>query len=259
MPERLKPSDRLEWSHYGHQHLQRYRFALQKLEGTRVLDMACGVGYGSYIMSQGRGREVTGIDLDKQAIEYGNKHYKRSGLRLVNADALHWQSEGDPFDTVVSFETIEHLPNPQSFVSRVAKLIKPGGRFLVSAPNILQHQKAAEPIANPYHLNEPDHATLCTWLEPFFVVEEEWEQSTVVTPGSDSFSALRAEADELQRRWWLRAANRLESFVRGKGSCDTVKHRREVSPRMVGSTDIFPLLPERREDCEVFLFVCRRF
>jgi len=258
MPERLEPDNRAEWRQHGHQHLQRYRFALQKIEGQRVLDMACGVGYGSYVMSQGRDREVTGLDLDADAIKYGNAHYARPGLRFINADALNWEHNVVPFDTIVSFETIEHLPNPKAFMARVAELIRPGGRFLVSAPNILQHQRAPEPVENPYHLNEPDYATLCGWLEPFFIIEEEWEQSTLLTPGADHFTSLRQEADQLHRRWWLRAANRIESFMRGKKPQKAVRQRLPAAPRMVGSTDIFPLLPERREDCEVFLFVCRR-
>lgn len=258
MPERLEPANRPEWRQFGHQHLQRYRFALGRIEGPRVLDLACGVGYGSYVLAQAPGRNVTGIDLDPQAIAYGHAHYQRPGLRLLNGDALKWQNDGAPFDTIVSFETIEHLPEPAAFVARIASLLKPGGVFLVSAPNTLQHKLAPEPVENEFHLSEPDYATLCSWLQPHFTLEAEWEQSTVTPPGLDELDGLSRESEVLRSRWWLRAANRLEGGWRA-----LLGRRRPVRPpsrraHFVSSTDIFPLLPERRAECEVFVFVCRR-
>jgi SAM-dependent methyltransferase len=258
MPERLEPSNKPEWRQYGHQHLQRYRFALQQIEGKRLLDLACGVGYGSYVLAQAHGRDVTGIDLDASAIAYGKSHYNREGLRLINADALLWENDGEPFDSVVSFETIEHLPSPVEFVARVAKLIKSGGIFVVSAPNILQHKGAPEPIHNPWHLNEPDYATLCSWLRPHFTIESEWEQSRVVPVGLESLGTVRRELDAINRRWWLRAANRIESFLRGGAPDAPSNVKKGNALPMVSFTEIVPLLPERRNDCDVFLFVCRR-
>ena len=258
MPERLEPANHAEWRQFGRQHLQRYQFALERIEGTRVLDLACGVGYGSYVLAQAPAREVTGIDLDPRAIAYGHAHYHRPGLRLLSGDALKWQNDGAPFDTIVSFETIEHLPEPAAFVAHVAGLLKPGGIFLVSAPNTLQHKLAPEPIENQFHLSEPDYAMLCTWLQPHFSIEAEWEQSPVNPAGVDELDGLSRESDVQRSRWWLRAANRVEGVLR-----TLLGQHRLVRPlarqsSFVVSTDIWPLLPERRAACEVFVFVCRR-
>ena len=258
MPERLEPTQRAEWRQFGHQHLQRYRFALERIEGLRVLDLACGVGYGSYVLAQVPGRSVTGLDLSPAAIAYGGAHYQRPGLRLCQADALTWTNDGAPFDTVVSFETIEHLPDPVTFVARIAALMKPGGRLLVSAPNTLQHKRAPEPIENDFHLSEPDYATFCAWLEPHFTIEAEWEQSSVTPPGLDEVDGLGREADALRRRWWLRAANRIEGGLRALFEASGPSRRAGRPAHFVASTDILPLLPERRAECEVFVFVCRR-
>jgi SAM-dependent methyltransferase len=258
MPERLEPANHAEWRQFGHRHLQRYQFALGRIEGTRVLDLACGVGYGSYVLAQAPGREVTGIDLDPQAIAYGHAHYPRTGLRLLCGDALQWQNDGAPFDTIVSFETIEHLSEPAAFVARIAGFLKPGGLLVVSAPNTLQHQLAPEPIENEFHLSEPDYPTFCSWLQPHFTIEAEWEQSTVTHPGLDELDGLSRESAVLRSRWWLRAANRLENGLR-----TPFGHRHPLRPParrapFVASTEIWPLLPERRAACEVFVFVCRR-
>lgn len=258
MPERFTPAEHNEWRHYGHQHLQRYRFALGMIEGRRVLDLACGVGFGSYVMAGAQGREVTGIDLNEEAIVYGRSCYKRPGLRLISADALQWQNNGALFDTVVSFETIEHLPDPVAFVARVAEFLKPGGVFIVSAPNTLQHKLAPDPIPNPYHLSEPDYATLCSWLTPHFTIEAEWEQSTVLPPGLEEIGPLHHEVHSLRGRLWLRLANRVESLLSGASARPPASAKPLRRRPMIGFSDIMPLLPERREDCEVFLFVCRR-
>jgi SAM-dependent methyltransferase len=258
MPERLEPSNQSEWRQFGHQHVQRYRFALQRSEGNRVLDLACGVGYGSYILSQARGREVTGIDLSAEAIRYGQAHYQRPGLRLVQADALAWQNDGAAFDTIVSFETIEHLPDPAAFVAQTARLLKPGGLLIVSAPNTLQFKKAPVPVDNEFHLNEPDYPTLCGWLRPWYAIEEEWEQSPVLPPGGEDIGELRRELDEQRGHWWLRAANRGERILRGLTGTARISRPAARSPAVALVTDVFPLLPERRPHCEVFILVCRR-
>lgn len=258
MPERLEPSNHTEWSRFGHQHLQRYRFALERIEGRRVLDLACGVGYGSFVLSQAEGRDVTGIDLDPHAVAYGEAHYRREGLRLLQGNALTWQNDGAPFDSVVSFETIEHLPDAPAFIARVAALIKPGGLFIVSAPNTLQHKLAPDPVSNEFHLSEPDYPTLCDWLLPHFRIEAEWEQSSVRPPGLDSIANLAGEIEKVNRRWWLRAANRIEGALRALFRTGVRLEPIHSQPSFLATTDIFPLLPERRSACEVFVFVCRR-
>jgi SAM-dependent methyltransferase len=113
----------LEGIHLGH--IRRYQFARDFVAG-KVLDAACGVGYGSRMLHDAC-CDVTGIDLEPEAIEYARKHY--SGPRYEVGDVREYAGE---FNWIVSFETLEHLPDPE----RMLKNFRLIGDFLVvSTPN----------------------------------------------------------------------------------------------------------------------------
>lgn len=114
-------------------HLDRYRTASEYVVDKKVLDIACGVGYGSQILSQSRATSVVGVDICAETIEYAKETYQGPSLTYVCADAekFEWPHK---FECIVSFETIEHLPHPEVFLSRVRELLIPGGRLLLSAP-----------------------------------------------------------------------------------------------------------------------------
>lgn len=113
-------------------HVNRYRFAAEhipKKEGLkRVLDLACGCGYGSKIL-QDAGYEVTGVDCELSAIEYAEKHYPGPNYRLGRLQ--HYPFGG--FDFAVSFETIEHLPDPLAFLRALKSSVIFG--LIASVPN----------------------------------------------------------------------------------------------------------------------------
>ena len=88
-------------------HLERYLFAGTRLKG-RVLDAACGCGYGTHILKKA-GCDVTGVDIDPTAIEFAERHWE--GAKYACLD-LNSQTPHEAFDAVVSFETLEHLVNP---------------------------------------------------------------------------------------------------------------------------------------------------
>lgn len=107
-------------------HLERYKFASDSVLGA-VLDAACGCGYGSWMLHK-VGCDVTGIDLEEEAIAFASEHYP--GPRYLTLDV-----QGDipgGFDWVVSLETIEHLPDPAKALRNFRAASK---RLLVSTPN----------------------------------------------------------------------------------------------------------------------------
>ncbi|MBC9249333.1 hypothetical protein A9179_03475 [Pseudomonas alcaligenes] len=129
-------------------HLERYEFAAVHLHGPRVLDMACGCGYGTALLAERHpDKLVTGVDIDPAAITYAQQHYQLPNLRYVCADAEQF-ADSTPFDSIVSLETIEHLPRPQQLIANYARLLGSGGRVIASVPITPTLD------GNPHHLHD---------------------------------------------------------------------------------------------------------
>lgn len=128
-------------------HLARYRFAAKFVAGRSVLDMACGVGYGSALLRAGGAASVIGVDLSAQAIAYASAHYAAEGISFVHADAMTFEP-GRTLDVAVSLETIEHLPDAVGFVERLVRLVGDGGTIVASVPVTLSTD------VNPYHVHD---------------------------------------------------------------------------------------------------------
>jgi 2-polyprenyl-3-methyl-5-hydroxy-6-metoxy-1,4-benzoquinol methylase len=114
-------------------HLNRYKTAGEYVKGKRVLDIACGVGYGTQMLQQAGANQVIGVDLSTEAIQYAQHHYQQPNIQFIsdNAEEFQWSEK---FEVIISFETIEHLPHPQKFLQRVRQLLSPEGIFLLSVP-----------------------------------------------------------------------------------------------------------------------------
>ncbi len=153
--ERLVPEGAVEAS--LQEHWARYLFARDRARG-RVLDVACGTGYGTALLG------ATGVDLSVAALRYA----RRRTDRLVAADALRLPF-GRAFDTVVSFETLEHVPDAARFVAECARVLRPGGTFLVSTPNReLWSPRSPRPLQK-FHVREFNRREFLEVLRPFNV------------------------------------------------------------------------------------------
>ena len=136
----------------------RYVFASSFVNGKKVLDIACGSGYGSsYLLSKGA-TAVFGGDVSKEAIEYAQGHYHKNNLSYQWIDANKPLPFPDSFfDVVVSLETIEHLENPDAFLGECKRVMRSGGTFVCSTPNkeaMPVNKSDPEKPANPFHLKE---------------------------------------------------------------------------------------------------------
>jgi ubiquinone/menaquinone biosynthesis C-methylase UbiE len=137
------------------EHAQRYYFALKHIQpNEEVLDCACGTGYGTKILS-GKAKKVTGVDISPAAVAYCKKNYQAENLEFERGSAESLKIRSGSLDVFTSFETIEHIPHPEKLVREAKRVLRPGGKFIVSTPNrIVTGLKSGERPSNPFHLME---------------------------------------------------------------------------------------------------------
>lgn len=131
-------------------HLNRYLSAKKFINGKKVLDVACGEGYGTYLLKRWGASEVTGVDISEEALSVAKEKFSGEGITFVEHSAEELPFEDDLFDVVVSYETVEHLDYPEKFLSEIKRVAKKNGTIIVSCPNDPYYYKS-DPIANPYH------------------------------------------------------------------------------------------------------------
>jgi SAM-dependent methyltransferase len=130
-------------------HVDRYHFAAEHALPGRAIDIACGVGYGTRILVDERPEieAALGVDISDEAIAYAKGRYADLRTEYRVGDAMTFHSD-QPFDTAVSLETIEHLPDPESFIGNLLRSIRPGGRLIASVPT------TPSVDANPHHKHD---------------------------------------------------------------------------------------------------------
>ena len=149
--------------------LARYRWASRWVRDRVVLDVACGTGYGASILRGAGARIVVSVDLSRDALRFGRPRY---GLAPVCSDAHQLPVAPEACDTVVSLETIEHLPDVVAFVGELQRVLRPRGELLLSTPNAGRSSGK-----NPYHVHEMTLRELRSVLENAgFQVTGTWGQ-----------------------------------------------------------------------------------
>ena len=158
-------------------HLDRYRFAAQRVKGRRVLDCACGTGYGARLLrEQGQATQVVGVDIAAKSIQYAYKHHGLSSTEYVCASADCLPLPVSSVDVIISFETIEHVIDDRSLIAEFFRVLRPGGELIVSTPN-------QWPLKDtPFHVREYDRKSFLCVLESRFDCLEVYNQNS----GSDT-------------------------------------------------------------------------
>jgi 2-polyprenyl-3-methyl-5-hydroxy-6-metoxy-1,4-benzoquinol methylase len=116
------------------EHVHRYCVALPLATKRRVLDIACGDGYGSDLLAQ-VAYSVTGIDSDAQIIDAANQKYRRDNLVFRRASVFNLPAEDACFDFVTCFETIQHVADHHKAIAELKRVITTDGILLLSTPN----------------------------------------------------------------------------------------------------------------------------
>jgi 2-polyprenyl-3-methyl-5-hydroxy-6-metoxy-1,4-benzoquinol methylase len=149
------------------EHVYRYKFAERFCKG-RVLDIACGVGYGTEILLKENEdiNEFVGIDISAEAIEYAKENYSFPKVSYFVDDALNPDLHKiyRTFDTILSFETIEHFKEDERFIENLYTLLAPGGTLLISTPF---GRGKDQPCSCKYHAFQYKEEEFLQVLEPF--------------------------------------------------------------------------------------------
>jgi SAM-dependent methyltransferase len=148
--ERTLP-DVPEENYWYRRHLAVYEWIALRTGGLRVIDMACGEGYGANVLA-GSAASVIGVDANPQAYEHARMRYRRANLRFER-DLIETFSA--PTDAVVFLQTIEHLHDPGAALEHFRALVGVGGVVYLSTPNVLTlAPKGAQRSDNPWHVHE---------------------------------------------------------------------------------------------------------
>jgi len=110
--------------------------AARPFAGLRILDIGCGGGLLAEPMAR-LGATVVGADAAPRNIPVAQLHAEQSGLAI---DYRHTTAEdlaeaGEQFDVVLNMEVVEHVANPQSYLTACRMLLKPGGLMICSTLN----------------------------------------------------------------------------------------------------------------------------
>jgi len=184
--ERTLP-DVPEENYWYRRHLAVYEWIAPQVRGMRVVDLACGEGYGSAVLAR-EAALVTGVDANPEAFEHARLRYTGPRVRFERDMIETW--EGD-VDAVVFLQTIEHVRDPDAVLARLARLAP---LAFVSTPNVLTLAPPGEARSgNPWHLREYRPEELRALCERHF--------GSVELLGLHHARRLRAHAVALRLGW----------------------------------------------------------
>jgi SAM-dependent methyltransferase len=159
--ERTLP-DVPEENYWYRRHVAVYEWIAGRCAGLRVVDLACGEGYGSNLLAQ-RAAEVTGVDANPEAFEHARARYRRPNLSFHRGLVEEFDRQAD---AVVFLQTIEHIHEPGTLLERIARIAPVA---YISTPNRLTLAlPGAQKSDNPWHLREYDAGQYRDLLTPHF-------------------------------------------------------------------------------------------
>lgn len=195
-------------------HVSRYVHAAKQIRPNDiVLDAACGMGYGTAVLAAcSPGSRFIGVDIDQDSIDYAQANYAAQNpqisYRACDVTQLNFLPDHS-VDAVISFETIERIPNYDIFLAEVKRVLKPDGRFIGSVPNLWCDETGNDP--NPHHFHVFDWNKLQQAVEKYFIVDDRVAQ---IAGGGFKMRESRriiqkvnlSYSRPLETEWWLISA-----------------------------------------------------
>lgn len=165
------------------EHLHRYAIAASRVSNKKVLDIACGEGYGSNILAR-YASHVTGVDSNAAVISQASKKYNQKNLTFLTGTAEQIPVADQQFDIVVSFETLEHLAAQEKMMAEIKRVLVPGGVLIISTPDKKNYSDKRNHI-NPFHVKELYRGEFTALLTAYFkevqLLNQQMSFSSVIT------------------------------------------------------------------------------
>jgi SAM-dependent methyltransferase len=230
------------------EHRARYWWAGQWVEGKRVLDAGCGVGYGSRMLAQRRPDSLAAVDISEEALAEA-RGLLGDDFELQRADIRDLPFDSESFDVVVCFEVIEHVERQAEAIAEFKRVLRRDGMLLISSPN-----SDVYPPGDPHHVREyspeelraellaefdtvslhrqhpwlasavlPEHALPLDPPEPALLAStgEDVPPTYTVAVASDSPHArphgIVVISDDFEVRWWHEQVDRLGRAAHSNG------------------------------------------
>ncbi|OAB63615.1 hypothetical protein AY599_08675 [Leptolyngbya valderiana BDU 20041] len=148
-------------------HARRYELAAEiaRQHGAeRIADVASGTGYGSRLLHMIARARTDGVDLDANAVDYAARVHGSGGACAFHAaDACDTPLASNAYDLAASFETIEHVQDATGLVAELRRIVRPGGRLVISTPNRLG--------PTPHHVHDFGFADFSAMIESGWTIE----------------------------------------------------------------------------------------
>jgi SAM-dependent methyltransferase len=196
----------------AYEHWHRYAFARRFVAGKRVLDAACGEGYGSALLGEAAA-SVVGVDIDGPTIAHAGSRYGNDGrVRFIEGSCTELPLPDASIDVVVSFETIEHLREEDQprMVAEFARVLSPGGIVVISSPNKRLYSDERSYI-NEFHLHELYRDGLARLLTPAFSAQR-WHHQSIGT-----WSGIWSESAAADAEAWIGSTDGVVPYTRRDG------------------------------------------
>jgi len=167
--ERFTPLSKLINDEIGFEHLHRYYTALELIKGKIVLDVACGEGYGTDILSK-NANKIFGVDIDQASIDHAKRTYKSNNIEFICGNADEIPLPDDSVEVVISYETIEHIneESQKKFLSEIKRVLRKGGILIISTPDKTIYTDRYS-YRNEFHIKEFEKKEFISFLEHYFV------------------------------------------------------------------------------------------
>ena len=180
-----------DWS-LENEHMHRYMAVQPLVQGLRVLDIASGEGYGTSILAQTAAAAV-GVDISPDAVHHAQATYgQQKNLKFLTGSVTAIPCDDQSFDCVVSFETLEHLPQHDEMMQEIRRVLRQDGFLIISTPD-KERYNLITGRDNEFHVRELHLSEFHKLLSKFFAHIDIYGQRFITT---SSISRLNASLPE---------------------------------------------------------------